>query len=139
MPVPYPLVIFGSLMLYLHGLFQSPAKKESTKNRRLTFPGTMHKIIPSFIMKSSTWIIWSLIISSRQERNYGPQKQSNGFLVEFFSLWIRRKAMMLITPWTEASGSAHTSRSFDWRRSALHRTDLAERTDNRIIICLTLP
>lgn len=47
--------------------------------------------------------------------------------------------MMLITLWTEASGSAHTSCSFDWGCSALHRTDLAERTDNHIIIYLILP
>ena len=38
-----PLMIFGSLGLYLYGLFYSLVKKESTKNMSLTFP-SIHSI-----------------------------------------------------------------------------------------------
>ena len=41
--VLYPLMIFGSLGLYLYGLFYPLVKKESTKNMSLTFP-SIHSI-----------------------------------------------------------------------------------------------
>ena len=43
-----PLMIFGSLGLYLYGLFYSLVKKESTKNVSLTFP-SIHSIFVTVV------------------------------------------------------------------------------------------
>lgn len=88
----------------------------------------MYKIIPNFLMRRNAWILWSLIISSRQgkkKKKHGPQGQSNGyFLVEVFSLWIRNKAIVLINLLTNASGSPNTTWSSSWGCSIRHRADL---------------